>query len=149
MILLRQSGDNCLLYAAAMVLDADPEDICAATGHSGNDIWWPDEVGARKKRSHHPQELIDYAAILGLTFVKIIAIPRIGWTEATCKPIFVEPMKRLERWLMGRRAILLVTSGSLNHAVAWDGKEVFDPKGFKASIEDYEIEVAYILTKLI
>ena len=149
MRLLRQSSDNCLLYAAAMVLDADPADICAATGHSGEDIWWPDEVGCRRKRSHHPQEIIDYAALLGLTFVKIDAIPCIGWSEETCKPIFVEPMKRLERWLQNRRAILLVTSGSLNHAVAWDGKTVFDPKGYKASIEDYEIEAAYVLAKLI
>ena len=149
MNLLRQSGDNCLLYAAAMVLDAKPSDICAAVGHNGNDIWWPDEVGAKRLRSHHPQEIIDYAALLGFTFVKIVAIPRIGWTEETCKPIFVDPMIRLERWLRGRVAILLVASGNLNHAVAWDGETIYDPRGYTKSIDDYEIESAYILAKLI
>lgn len=149
MNLLRQTGDNCLLYAAAMVLDANPDDICAAVGHDGTQIWWPDEVGTRRRRSHHPQELIDYAALLGLTFIEIEAIPRIGWSSKDAKPIFKEPEKRFENWLRGRRAILLVISGLLNHAVAWDGKEVFDPKGYKGNISDYEIETAYILAKLI
>ena len=150
MNLLNQSGDNCFLYAAAMVLDIEPQKLITLIGHDGTEIWWPDQVGSKKQRSIHPQELLDAAVVLKKTFICIEFIPRTGWDKNSARLIFDKTMvPRFAAWIKDRYAILIVRGSGLGHAVAWDGKSVYDPKGFVQSIEEYEIAEAWVLVDLI
>ena len=149
MQLLKQSSDNCLLYAAAMVLEVTPEQLIQSIGHDGEEVWWPEQIGSQKKRSFHIQEILDAARSLNYSFICIDAIPLIGIDDFNIKEIYPEPMLRLASWIKDHPGILIVDSGGIGHAVAWDGEQVFDPKGFIKSVEDYIIESAYLLIKLI
>jgi len=150
MELLVQTSDNCLLYAAAMVLNIKPQSLITLIGHNGEEVWWPKQTGSKKKRSFHPQEILDAAATYGKTFICIEFMPSSGW-GGNGRLIFNEEMmeKRFLGWLTNRAAILIVQGPRLGHAVAWDGKKIYDPKGMIKDLYDYTIQEAWILQKLI
>jgi len=149
MQLLTQVGDNCLVYAAAMILDENPDTLIEEIGHDGQEIWWPERTGVTRKRGIHIQEIIDCVHARGKALMPIDLFP-------CCAPdIDAEPkeiwdrghcMSRFKNMIAFRRGILIGLSESgAGHACAWDGQTVFDPRGFTCKLEDFTIRECWIL----
>jgi len=71
MRLLKMSGPQCLVYAAAMALDANVNDLIEEIGHNGLAVVWPDLPAPLCYRSHHIQEIIDCGLARGFALVPI------------------------------------------------------------------------------
>ncbi len=157
MILQTQKDDNCLAYAAAMVLGIDAETLLRLVGHRGQHKAWPTLPGSHAKVGIHIQEIQDAFRIHGYVLAEVqiapCVLPRamgnhpphVLWDDTSCE-------RRFLAWITGREAILtgLLPHG-LGHAVAWDGKIIYDPKGHMCGIHetDLQIQSAWIKCKLI
>jgi len=128
-----------------MVLDVDPEWMIKHLGHDGEEVWWPEKIGAKKIKSFHIQEIIDIAHLVGWGLMPIqlypCSAPDVGTSP---RKIYAdrEAEIRFMSWLDNKKAILIVDN---SHAVAWDGEKVYDPKGFIKSLEDYSVQEAWVL----
>ena len=145
MRLIKQSGPHCLVTSAAMILDTTPEQLHSEIGTTGEDIWWPPS----HMRGIHIQEIQDCClrrnrCLYPIEINPLLAPDSTGLCEAReCYPEKVR-LPRLKTELRFSRAILITD----NHAVAWDGRQLFDPKGFIKSFEDYQIHEAWVLAQV-
>lgn len=145
MQLLKMDKPQCLLYAAAMVLDVDPETLIKEIGHDGLEVWWPEMEGNDKLRGFHIQEIVDCAIRRGYVMQHIDAIPCLYPNPlASKKKIAMNYEERLEKLLKGRRAILI----GYKHAVAWSGETIGDPNGVYVDIDSFDFHAAWILYDL-
>ena len=144
MRLLKQNGPFCLVYSTAMVLDEDPEVLHKEIGTNGTEIWWGDCY----MRGIHIQEIQDCCTRRGKCLYNIELYPYLCPTEdhspKLCYPQHM-CVNRFRESLTRTRAILITE----NHAVAWDGTMVYDPKGFIKSFDEYLFKEAWLLTDLI
>lgn len=147
MKLLKMSGHDCLLYSAAMVLDESPDILEREIGHDGSEVWWPDKPQPFCRRGLHIQEIQDCFFRRGKVLYPIDLMPasaprggepRAIWNLQTC-------VTRFNAYLDGRLAILITAT----HAVAWNGKKVYDPNGRISSIDDYGIKQAWFCNQII
>lgn len=139
MKLLTQSKDepNCLVYAAAMVLDTYPEYIFSKIGHRGQANIWPQVPYPHNLAGVHIQEIQDVALNVGYCFYpieyypesrySIKAMPHYPYTYDQIEERFFKAIKN-------RKGIIV----SDTHAVAWDGNKVFDPNGLIYGIKTFQ-----------
>ena len=155
MKLLKQPNDSCLLYAAAMLLDVDPEILIKEIGHDGQEIWWSSLSKSFKHRSFNIQEIIDCCIRRGYGLMPIqlfpCNVPPVGnvnpkmiWDQKKCEERFLNRITNVPAILTGQRAESLVP-----HAVAWNGKKIYDPMGEIYEIDRFTIKEAWLLTKLL
>jgi len=144
MRLIKQDGPYCLVTSAAMVLDVTPDDIHHFIGHKGTDIWWP----PHNMRGIHIQEIQEYALSKGHCFWPYELDPKCAPGEGYEPKSILGTEARTFGFMMklSKYKAILITD---NHAVAWDTKDVHDPKGFMASINDYKIREGWFLGKVI
>ena len=131
MNLIKQTGPFCLVASAAMILDTTVEQLHREIGTDGTEIWWPNHM-----RGIHIQEIQDCClrrnkCLYPIEMNPLLAPNEFADPKACLNPIYVTERLRLS--VLDRRAILITD----NHAVAWNGKEVYDPKGFVKSFNDY------------
>lgn len=142
------SKDQCLIYAAAMVLDIAPLTIIESIGHDGEEIVSPSCPPPFNKAGVHIQEIMDVCYSHGYLLAMIEVDPYIGSQYSCPRKIFDDKKcrDRLYKYLMGNKAILATT----NHALAWDGYYVFDPVGQIRGIDDVIplIREIFILVRL-
>ena len=149
MRLMIQIDDSCLVYAAAMVLDVDPNTLIAEIGHDGQDIWWPACTGASRKRGIHIQEIIDCAHARGHGLMPIEVFPCSSpgpgiepieiWKDGHCHA-------RFENMIAFHPGILIGESeNGIGHAWAWDGEKVYDPRGYICKLDDCAIRECWLL----
>lgn len=139
---------QCLLYSAAMVLDITPSILILCLGHDGMEEWWPQYPDHRKYRSHSMQEMIDIALANDKALVPIHGCPMQSPAGACidARPTFESPVLRFKDAVKGRRAIIIGKTENGNpHAWAWDGYNLYDPRGGRTSIEDISIEMAWVM----
>ena len=151
MKLLRHPANeqNCLVYAAAMILEIEPDEIFNYCGHRGQDIWWRHAAGDNKKRGFHIQEIIDFTLSKGMGLCPLELYPRsspAGW-ESRAKVIWdhLYCKMRFVNTLQDYRAILITP----HHALAWDNlsNRVYDPNGLIRKIEGLDVIEAWLLLK--
>lgn len=144
MRLIKQSGPHCLVTSAAMILDTDPEIIHKEIGGDGTSIVWE----PNGMRGIHIQEIQDCCKRRSKMIAPIEMTPYLA-PDAEHQPFRVFPEKlellRFTNHIINHRAILITP----NHAVAWDGENVFDPQGFIKSIFEYNVQEAWVLCDLI
>lgn len=143
MILQKMTKPQCLLYSAAMVLDANVEDMIKCIGYSGLERIW-DLPEPACYRSHHIQEIIEYAVMMHSK-----CLYPIEHSPIMAPNLRVEPIKaglpnecetvRFMRLVAGRKGIMIGQYKGCPHAWAWDGSKCYDPQGFIRDISDYEI----------
>ena len=111
-----QKGDQCMLYALAMVMSIPASELM---------------LQIPEGRSLHPQELMDAMLPDGYSLVTVEADPYctdpVALTQAR---VYADPFNRITRYARGARGILLLQKdNTAYHAVAWDGTCVYDPHG--------------------
>lgn len=157
MELLIQDGPHCLIYAATMVLrqygcDISPKDLMAEIGHDGCIVLWPARPIPYCYRGVHIQEIQDCFIRRGLGLMNIAPMPVIGnGTEVW--PIYAgvpeaSVVRRFEQYMFEHNGIILGKgphSADVAHAVAWDGKQCFDPEGFTYSLDDFTTREAFLV----
>lgn len=141
MKLLKQPTPNCLLYSAAMVFDATPEDMIRAIGHDGLEVWWPELPYPRCLRGFHIEEIQDYAWNHNYLMFPIHPMPCSSPYDdgGMAKPVYnaVRCDERTKSYLWHHDAIIITDT----HACAWNAWEekVYDPNGMLKNITDYQI----------
>jgi len=133
---------SCVPTAFAMLLDIAVEEMIRQIGHDGSEVVWPElEPTALSKRAFHPQECIDVALSLDIPIVSIHLMPytlhfvnnvpsKPIWTEQQCLDRFDRLLKAYEGVFTG------TTNYNMGHAVAWNGKMVYDPRGYIKPLEE-------------
>ena len=122
MRIIKQGPSNCFATCVAMVCDTTIEQVEGYLGH---------------KFAPHPQEFFEYFKEHGM-------IPSYLVTKVTMECLTPEDQTTrtidfpLE--ITNKYAILFTE----DHAVAWDGQNVFDPRGYIANLNRYKIR-DYIL----
>ena len=126
-------SNTCLLTAFAMVLGVNAQDLMCSDPH---EVMWPQLEKPQRYRGHHIQEMIDILWDYGYNVTEIQALPRFGQLGCTETYLLFDndmAMERIQRYMTG--SVGVITSPT--HAVAWDGKMIYDPKGTMYPIEEY------------
>ena len=141
---------QCLLYSFAMALNIDAADVIGRIGHTGLELVYMEQEGIKRCRSMHIQELIDVSIEYGKAPVCIERNPIIGPSITEAIEPFENNEKRFYDSLRDQVAVLGSYSGPVAHAVAWDGENVFDPRGYvyKLGDRDFEPTIAWILYEI-
>jgi len=122
MNLIKQTGPFCLVASAAMILDTTVEELHHEISHDGTEEWWPGHM-----RGVHIQEIQDCCLRRGKCLYIIEREPMIAPNDAyEPKTYVIHQEDRFWLAIYRHRAILIKD----NHAVAWDGIVVHDPRGF-------------------
>lgn len=142
MKLLKMTGHQCLIFSAAMVLGEDPQDLCTEIGHDGLERVW-DLPPPRCYIGHHIQEIQDLFLARGRGLVEIELYPMSGQRGQPVHKTYSDSdaEARFIRLITNRMGILI----GPGHAVAWDGKIIFDPNGRNYPLEEFRIITAFIL----
>jgi hypothetical protein len=131
-----------------MVFDTSPEQLIKEIGHDGLEVWWPEFTDDRRYRSHNMEEIIDCAFLRKKSLTPISAMPMQAPRDGMPRPTYAFPLRRYERYIHMRLAILIgETRNGNGHAWAWNGFNVFDPRGFKGSDASGSIQTAWILNE--
>ncbi len=147
-------GENnldCILAAAAMVMDIDLVELKKKIGHGGHEIIFPNSPEPYCRRGFHIQEIIDQAFQLNWS---VMYIQRQFGLEPFIgdDPTFIIDVhdKRLVAYLTSFPGIIAGVNGNKNHAVAWDGKMIYDPSGRIYSLIEfnYDIQEFWAFSKL-
>ena len=125
------NGWSCLLVAFAMAIDESYQDLINEIGHDGSEKIWPEVNEPYCRRAFHPQELIDCCFSRGFTVIEIEKYPKL-------RPMYFDFLKihtvfnndkatsRYHKYIQTFPGVLIGPS----HAVAWDGLQLYDPKGY-------------------
>ena len=154
MKLLNQQGkQQCLLYAGAMLLNEDPSILIKEIGHDGLERVWKDLHMPRCLRGFHIQEILDCCMRRGYGLMLVELLPRSGAQGSRLwRKVFVTDNIAHDRFaaaIEGRQGIFIgkAASGG-NHAVAWDGENIYDPNGRIYGVDEFHFKEAWLLVKL-
>lgn len=122
----------CLPTSFAMVLDMPVLEVLEKIGHDGSEIVWPMLSNPHNRRSFHIQEMIDLCWDLGKLVVMFQTKPcnsPYPHIEPINVPMKFTPEERFKKLIHYPGVFTGVTNEGVGHAVAWDGRMIFDPKG--------------------
>ena len=140
-LLKQKDRGQCLITAHAMCMGISVDSVIAGIGHDGMERIHPTLEEPFCFRGFHEQEIIDHAFELGTWVIKIEALPG-AISGGEQEELYVVKFKdsnedRIFRYLNNsERTIILGRSTRTDvwHAVAWDGKQIYDPNGKVYSI---------------
>jgi hypothetical protein len=131
-----------------MILDIKPETLIKEIGHDGSEIIWPQLTGHVAQKGFHIQEILDCFWRRGFTLTQIVAYPcslpygdtidlkpHILWNNDFAKERFKRIIHDREGIILGRISI-----GQM-HACAWDGENIYDPRGRIYGIETGDLQI--------
>lgn len=137
MELQKQHGmPACMLFSAAMVLDIPANEVIEDMVARDYEI--------NLETSPHIQELVDYFFDKGYLLTEIEYNPQQQLPlSGTILDTFDARKRetRFSRYLDGHIGLYLVRlPGGTHHMCAWDGTQVYDPKGYVANRENHRGE---------
>jgi hypothetical protein len=138
---------SCVLYSAAMLLDMHPLELENKLGNSGLEVVFPKATGRRRLRSHHIQEIIWIASLQGKGFVPYYR--EVALEQGDELLVIPEGTRWIKSALKTRLPAMLCTS---SHAMAWDGKQIYDPmRGIKEITPELidSLDVVWLMCDLI
>lgn len=131
---------SCLPTAFAMCLGISVKEVIEGIGHNGSEIIFDGYPEPMCRRGFHTSELIDYCLTEHSLFVSLIPLSVRLWTKDNKAYFDLYDNEvidqRLEHYLTSPRAVILEPT----HAVAYDGYEIYDPRGYKRSIVSMRIQ---------
>jgi hypothetical protein len=149
---MKMDKPQCLLYAAAMVLDKPPEVLIHEIGHDGMTMIWPHLPRPLCYKSMHIQEIMDVFILYGYGLVLIEQYPyQAPNNHVPPHKTYKNNEQRFNKIIKSREAIMIGKrkDSNIGHAWAWDGCECYDPNGMICGINEYNIQEAWIKTKMI
>ncbi len=140
---------SCLPTSFAMALDITLAEVLAGVGHDGSAIAWPQLDDPERRRAFHIQEMIFLAHRLGYSVTPFEVLPNLlpGCRGGLgLNTVIIE--YDFESVIRGSSGILTGEGKwGYRHAVAWSGKEVYDPNGTNYPIEEFAIETFWLIRK--
>lgn len=137
---LNPNAWSCLPTAFAIALNIPVKKLIETLGHDGSEIIFEDYPEPQGRRGFHTSELIDYCLRHHNLKVSLIPIAVRLWSsdQKFFYDLYTPEQisERLALYLKAPRAVVLEP----NHAVAWDGEKVFDPKGSIRSVTSLKIQ---------
>ena len=134
---------SCSIAAAAMILDINIQTLIGIIGHDGSEIVFPKLQEPGNRRGFHIQEIIDCAIELGYFVTPIEILPYSTPDGKNEFPInFSEGNShRLLKYVSKTKGILTGLGNKWYHAMAWDGKNIYDPNGYIYPFHDCKINL--------
>lgn len=145
------SAWSCLPTAFAMAADMPVSAILTWIGHDGSEIVRPEEPERYKRRAFHVQELIDVMFINNYAVIQFEAEPilSIGHGQDIAIDFACGLRNRLSMLMVKSVGVLTGLSMAGNpHAVAWDGFQIYDPKGEILPISQFNIQTFWMCRRL-
>jgi len=134
---------SCLPTAFAIALEVPLAEVLEGIGHDGSEVAWPDLPEPLRRRAFHIQELVLFAFRRSAWVIPFDALPTQigahGVTPLLCEYGFEEILRSNFGVLTG------LNYAEQRHAVAWDGREIWDPNGRCYSPEDFHIETFWAI----
>ena len=142
-------NDTCLLTSFAMALDVDQSRLMLTIGSDPHEKLWPDLLEPECFRGHHIQEMIDAALDMDYAVTEIQVRPSF-WQLGLSQVIPLldnDGTHRLLYHVENTQGVFRLAT----HAVAWDGKMVYDPQGTMYRIETIlnQIQSYYIVGRIL
>lgn len=123
---------SCLATSFAMVLDIPVQEVFKAIGHDGSEIIWPMLSDPHCRRSFHIQEMIDlcweHNKLVVMFEARPCNAPYPGFDPIDV-PMKFAPEERFKKLIQHPGVFTGYVNGGVGHAVAWDGSQIFDPRG--------------------
>jgi hypothetical protein len=140
LITSRRPG-SCLALALASCLDlSDAETDSLITRYACDKIVRPRCSAPLCYKGMHPNELALAALDHGYACVTFERVIHVG----TCDDDAISYYLCLREHIQGRMGILLMPG----HAVAWDGEQIYDSRGYITTLADQEIHTFYQIIRL-
>jgi hypothetical protein len=138
---------SCLPTAFAIVLDKDVEKVLKLIGHDGSEKIFPDLEEPYCRRSFHLQELVEVCLYYKYAVTQIEVNPvseACGqlYPVPTCKATFSHYLH------VGTGVLLGHGSAGTPHAVAWDGRIVYDPNGLVYDLAKFTPMAFLLIAKI-
>lgn len=131
---------SCLPTAFAMCLNVPVKEVIRDIGHDGSEIIFEDYPEPMCRRGFHTSELMDYCLREHDLTVSLTPLSVRLWTKDNkCHYDLYgneDIDERLAFYLISKRAVILEPT----HAVAYDGHELYDPRGYKRSLDSMKIQ---------
>lgn len=136
------NGWSCLPCAFAMVLDLTVEEFTELIGHDGSAE--PYDALPGQKAGFHEQECVEAVQLLGYACTPIEIVPQMMphpggpirpiWFPGTESDREENNWRRFKRHLINTYGVITgvkqrASGGVIGHAVAWDGKHIYDSRG--------------------
>jgi hypothetical protein len=117
-----------------MALGISLSEMLGRIGHSGDEIIWPHLPEPQRRRTFHVQECAAVALSLGFGVMEYQFGPVLTPDGKSFFdiPVKIDPVKLMSI----STGVLLGKGRTAGHAVAWDGKHVYDPHGIVYDIEN-------------
>ena len=109
MKLITQKNNSCILYSLAMCLNLDPQELITYAGHDGTEMF------GDKDRAYTIEEFVTFLFNRG--YCAIPFVRRAGYNGKVINFKNDPPLHYQGILIYG------------NHAVAWDGEHIYDPRG--------------------
>lgn len=140
---IMQRGQTCLIAALAMAWGTGYDTVVTMLGHDGTRIQDGGLSGI------HPQEVIDIVSHNDVAMVIIEYHPTYKPKDTEIiKSVWTDEQRetRLRKHLENRWTVLIgQNKHGAPHAVAYDGKEIFDPaSSIRYPLEDFTIKEAWL-----
>lgn len=131
---------SCLPTAFAMCLDVPTQKVIEAIGHDGSEVIFEDYPDPMCRRGFHTSELMDYCLRVHGLYVSLIPLSVRLWTKdnKAYHDLYKDENidERLAFYLSNKRAVVLEPT----HAIAYDGHELYDPRGYKRSLDSMRVQ---------
>lgn len=128
---------SCMLCSVAMVLDMEIIELIRKIGHNGSKVVFPVLPEPGRRRGFHLQEFITIAIDRGFAVTPIEALPYATPDGKHEYPINFPDFKiRFQKYMIGVPGILTGLARQWRHAVAWNGKDIYDPRGQICSFKE-------------
>jgi hypothetical protein len=138
---LQPNAWSCLPTAFGMALDVPCKTIWDMCGHDGSEIIDEGLEDPFRRRGFHIQEMITCALALIVYPVELQVKPVIQYPNHEEELDYAEYINHM---LKQRPGVLVgLTEQGTRHAVAWDTKMIFDPRGQKYKINNFNLETFY------
>lgn len=135
-LIKQKNRGQCLITAHSMCMGMSVDRVLVEIGHDGMEKIHPDLEEPFCYRGFHQQEIIDHAYTHDTAVIHIEGLPGAlsgGATDELYIVQFKEPHEdRLLRYLESTSEAIILGKNTLTdvwHAVAWDGKQIYDPQG--------------------
>lgn len=128
-----------------MVLDCEPKEVLDYIGHDGSTIRWPDLPEPLCRQGFTVEECIDCSLNAFLRY-PVIFFDQVLYSEERMITNGYSPfdaVARMHKYIGVLDGVLLGVpkNTAYGHAMAWciEERKVFDPTGFKAELDDYDL----------